>query len=75
MIWRDHYDIGNHKAHSGAAGPGAVVSGIIAALWGGWSQPMTVLCILKGMDYIWESLVDANVWEPGVYGWTESAAR
>lgn len=24
---------------------------------------------------VWESLVDANVWEPGVYGWTESTAR
>lgn len=21
---------------------------------------------------VWESLVDANVWEPGVYGWTET---
>lgn len=25
-------------------------------------------------DKIWESIVDANVWEPGVYGWTEVIA-
>lgn len=31
---------------------GAAASGIIAALWGGWSQPMTVLCILMALDYI-----------------------
>ena len=33
-------------------GIGAVGSGIIALLWGGWSQPMTVLCIMMAMDYI-----------------------
>ena len=31
---------------------GAVGSGVIAVLWGGWSQPMTVLCILMALDYI-----------------------
>ena len=31
---------------------GAVCSGIINILWGGWSQPMTVLCILMALDYI-----------------------
>lgn len=23
----------------------------------------------------WESTVDNNVWQPGVYGWTESGSR
>ena len=31
---------------------GAAGSGVIALLWGGWSQPMTVLCILMGLDYV-----------------------
>jgi toxin secretion/phage lysis holin len=31
---------------------GALGSGIVAVLWGGWSQPMTVLCILMGLDYL-----------------------
>jgi toxin secretion/phage lysis holin len=31
---------------------GSIVSGIIAALYGGWSQPMTVLLIMIGLDYI-----------------------
>lgn len=26
---------------------------------------------VKHNTYIWESDVDANVWEPGVYGWTQ----
>ena len=26
-------------------------------------------------EKIWTSDVDGNVWEPGVYGWTESVAR
>ena len=33
-------------------GVGAVGSGIIALLWGGWAQPMTVLCILMALDYV-----------------------
>jgi toxin secretion/phage lysis holin len=31
---------------------GAVCSGIINLLLGGWSKPMTVLCILMALDYI-----------------------
>lgn len=31
---------------------GAIGSGIAGALWGGWSQPMTVLCIMMGLDYV-----------------------
>jgi hypothetical protein len=30
---------------------------------------------VRHADKIWTSDVDANVWEPGVYGWTESVAR
>lgn len=26
---------------------------------------------VKHNDKTWESTVDANVWEPGVYGWSE----
>lgn len=26
-------------------------------------------------EKIWTSDIDGNVWEPGVYGWTESTAR
>lgn len=33
-------------------GVGAVGSGIIALLWGGWAQPMAVLCILMALDYV-----------------------
>ena len=33
-------------------GIGAAGSGIIAVLWGGWAQPMTVLCILMALDYV-----------------------
>lgn len=31
---------------------GALGSGVVAVLWGGWSQPMTVLCIMMGLDYV-----------------------
>lgn len=34
------------------AAVGAAVSTVIAVLWGGWSQPMTVLCIMMGLDYL-----------------------
>lgn len=34
------------------AAVGATLSGVIAILWGGWSQPMTVLVILMGLDYV-----------------------
>lgn len=31
---------------------GTVWSGVIAVLWGGWSKPMTVLCIMMALDYV-----------------------
>lgn len=31
---------------------GSIGSGIVAALFGGWSQPMAVLLIMIGLDYI-----------------------
>ena len=31
---------------------GTIGSAIVAALWGGWSQPMTVLCIMMALDYV-----------------------
>lgn len=34
------------------ASVGAIGSGILAALFGGWSQPMAVLLIMIGLDYI-----------------------
>lgn len=27
---------------------------------------------VRHVGKVWESLVDSNVWEPGVYGWTEN---
>lgn len=30
---------------------------------------------VRHADKIWTSDIDGNVWEPGVYGWTESVAR
>ena len=30
---------------------------------------------VRHTEKIWTSDIDANVWEPGVYGWTESVAR
>lgn len=30
---------------------------------------------VRHTEKIWTSDIDANVWEPGVYGWTESTAR
>lgn len=30
---------------------------------------------VRHVEKIWTSDVDANVWEPGVYGWTESTAQ
>ena len=30
---------------------------------------------VRHTEKIWTSDIDANVWEPGVYGWTESMAR
>lgn len=39
------------------AAVGGVGSGIIAALFGGWSQPMVVLLIMIGLDYLTGVLV------------------
>lgn len=42
-----------------------------------WVQPESTNPYMKG-DKVrhngkaWESLIDNNVWEPGVYGWTET---
>lgn len=41
-----------------------------------WVQPDSTNGYMKGdkvthNDYIWQSDVDNNVWEPGVYGWTQ----
>ena len=42
-----------------------------------WTQPLgatdaySIGDKVKYSDKIWESTVDNNVWEPGVYGWTE----
>lgn len=41
-----------------------------------WEQPDSTNPYMKGdkvthNDKTWESDVDNNVWEPGVYGWTE----
>lgn len=30
---------------------------------------------VRHADKIWTSDIDGNVWEPGVYGWSESVAR
>lgn len=43
-----------------------------------WEQPDSTNPYDKGDKVIhngktWESLVDNNVWEPGVYGWTEAS--
>lgn len=45
-----------------------------------WSQPVGASDAYSKGDKvshkgkIWVSIVDANVWEPGVYGWQEAAA-
>ena len=41
-----------------------------------WSQPSSVNPYMAGdkvthQGLIWESNIDNNVWEPGVYGWTQ----
>lgn len=41
-----------------------------------WVQPDSTNPYMTGdkvthNDYIWQSDVDNNVWEPGVYGWTQ----
>ena len=45
--------------------------------WPDWSQPVGAHDAYNSGDKVshngkhWTSTVDANVWEPGVYGWTE----
>ena len=44
-----------------------------------WKQPDSTNPYSKGdkvrhSGKVWESLIDGNVWEPGVYGWTEVSA-
>ena len=44
-----------------------------------WKQPDSTNPYAKGdkvkhAGKTWESLIDGNVWEPGVYGWTEVSA-
>ena len=45
--------------------------------WPAWSQPIGAHDAYNSGDKVshngkhWASNVDANVWEPGVYGWTE----
>lgn len=41
-----------------------------------WVQPGSTNPYMKGdkvthNDKVWESQIDNNVWEPGVYGWSE----
>lgn len=41
-----------------------------------WVQPGSTNPYMKGdkvthIGKTWESMVDNNVWEPGIYGWTE----
>lgn len=49
--------------------------------WPEWSQPVgSTDAYAKGAKVShngkhWTSNVDANVWEPGVYGWTEASAQ
>jgi hypothetical protein len=43
-----------------------------------WEQPDSTNAYMKGdkvthNNKTWTSIVDNNVWEPGVYGWEESA--
>lgn len=48
--------------------------------WPEWVQPTGAADAYNQGDKVshndkhWISLVDANVWEPGVYGWTESVS-
>ncbi len=45
--------------------------------WPAWSQPIGAHDAYNSGDKVshngkhWTSNIDANVWEPGVYGWTE----
>lgn len=44
-----------------------------------WNQPDSTNPYAKGSKVkhagkVWESMIDGNVWEPGVYGWQEVSA-
>ena len=47
--------------------------------WPAWSQPVGAHDAYNAGDKVshngkhWTSAADGNVWEPGVYGWTEEA--
>ena len=49
--------------------------------WPAWSQPVgahdaySAGAKVSHKDEHWTSTVDNNVWEPGVYGWTEATAE
>lgn len=73
--------IQDHTSQSDWA-PDAAVSlwtkiGDPAEEWSEWSQPIGAYDAYRSGDKVshngkhWTSTVDANVWEPGVYGWTE----
>ena len=53
------------------------VTGDPAEEWPEWSQPLGAHDAYKTGDKVshsgkhWTSTVDGNVWEPGVYGWTQ----
>jgi hypothetical protein len=55
--------------------------GVTAEGYPEWVQPLGASDAynkgdqVRHTEKIWTSDVDANVWEPGVYGWTESVAR
>ena len=54
-----------------------VLPGQSGAETGEWEQPDSTNPYMKGDTVIhngktWESDIDNNVWEPGVYGWTET---
>ena len=38
------------------------------------SNPFAKGAVVKRNGKVWESTIDNNVWEPGVYGWVEKEA-
>lgn len=76
--------IGDHKSQADWA-PDVAVSLWVptsdpAEEWPAWSQPVGAHDAYNTGDKVshngkhWTSDVDSNVWEPGVYGWTEVTA-
>ena len=55
------------------------VAGDPAEEWPEWSQPIGAQDAYMSGDKVshnskhWQSAIDNNVWEPGIYGWTEQA--